>query len=138
MATVHRDLVFGGVFSLLRHQLPRLSPDYQRKTRSKKGTDFVSNLIAGMMATILSSPLNYVRNIHYSTSPSDIPQSTMVVLKDLWKESQKEGSAYRSFRFLQQRLRIGWGTARVGCGMAVGSKLYELCALSNSNSSSTS
>lgn len=137
MATVHRDLVFGGVFAILRHQiLPQIFPD-SRKQRNKKGTDFVNNLIAGSAATILSSPLNYVRNIHYSTSPSHSPQSTRVVLEELWKEACAEDSTYKTARFLQHRLRIGWGTARVGCGMAVGSKLYEVCAQSSSSSNAS-
>lgn len=127
MATVHRDLLFGGIFALLRHQvLPLFLPEHKRK-HNKKRTDFFSNLVAGTAATILSSPLNYVRNIHYSTSPSVAPEDSMTLLRNLWKESLKEGSRYKTFLFLQHRLRLGWGTARVGCGMAVGSKLYELC-----------
>jgi hypothetical protein len=78
-----------------------------------------------MLATILSSPLNYVRNVHYATEPSVKSKSTQRILKELWIESTKEGSIVRRMRFLQTKLRIGWGTARVGCGMAVGSKIYE-------------
>lgn len=127
-ATVHRDLVFGGVFALLRHQiLPRFFP-HSLKKRSKNETNFTSNLIAGGMATILSSPLNYVRNIHYATSPTMSPQTALQILRELWKESLKESNPFHTFRFLQHRLRIGWGTARVACGMAVGAKLYEVCA----------
>jgi hypothetical protein len=138
MATVHRDLVFGGVFSLLRHQiLPRFFP-HTKKKRNKNETYFTSNLLAGAMATILSSPLNYVRNIHYATPPTSSPQTVIKILEELWKESLKESSSFKSFRFLQHRLRIGWGTARVACGMAVGSKLYEVCAQTSLSIWSTS
>lgn len=127
MATVQRDLVFGGVFALLRHEiLPLFRPEKKRRLKQKTG--FVENLIAGMAATILSSPLNYVRNVHYATSPSDEPKTTLRILKELLEEARREPDRVTRLLFLQHRLRIGWGTARVGCGMAVGAKIYELCS----------
>lgn len=36
---------------------------------------------------------------------------------------------------MQGRLRIGWGTTRVGCGMAIGAKIYHICADSSTRNS---
>ena len=52
----------------------------------------------------------------------------------LSKEARSHTSAYRSeaftraghqLRFLQRKLAVGWGTARVAVGMAVASRIYE-------------
>ena len=97
-------------------------------TRKKKGS-LVNDLIAGTVATILSGPLNYVRNIHYATDPSIKPDSSMKILRDLVLRTMRENHNWFSrIHYLQQTLRIGWGTLRVGCGMAVGSYLYEYFA----------
>lgn len=134
MATVHRDLVFGGTFALLRHEvLPRLLQDDHHIAQShgitqdkKKSAEFFINLSAGMIATILSSPINYVRNIHYATAPTDATQTAYEILSDLWIRSKQEYPHWPDrWQFIQHRLRIGWGTARVGCGMAFGAMVYD-------------
>ena len=137
-ATISRDIIFGGVFALLRHEL-RIEVDkndpvpqdskFGHKKRNKK-YDFMINILAGCLATILSSPLNYVRNIHYATPPDAKVKSFRVILIELWKDSCAEPTRYLRVSFMLKRLRIGWGTARVGCGMAVGSYLYTLCSSS--------
>lgn len=91
------------------------------------------NLVSGMTATIVSSPINYVRNINYATPPSEAPKTALRILKDLVTEAAlREQSALERCHFVQSRLRIGWGTARVGCGMAIGAKLYDMCSKSMS------
>jgi len=81
-----------------------------------------SILFAGATATIASAPWNYARNIKYATPPGQPAPSIWCCFRDLFREARTADS---SLRFLQQRLRIGWGTARVACGMAVGFQLYE-------------
>ncbi len=39
----------------------------------------LSNMTAGLVATMLSSPLNYARNIKYATPPTQKPLSTLQV-----------------------------------------------------------
>lgn len=41
----------------------------------------------------------------------------------------RQDSSFDKASFLLSQLRIGWGTARVGCGMGVGAYLYSLCSL---------
>jgi len=85
---------------------------------------FVVDAIAAVLATIASGPMNYARNMIYSTPPGTAPKTSVQHLVILYKEVLNEGSLWCQGRVLQQRLRIGWGTARVAVGMAAGSHLY--------------
>lgn len=127
-ATVQRDLIFGGIFALFRHQvIPAVFPSLDTRKETKR-VHFVVNILAGSIATILSSPHNYVRNVHYATPPSQTPLPAYTILQSLVKDAIKQDSWFKSIRLLQNRLRLGWGTARVGCGMAFGAKIYEVLA----------
>ena len=127
-ATITRDLVFGGVFSLIRHELHQYIEGPRKEHRQPRDNDFTINLLSGCVATILSSPFNYIRNIHYATPPGVPHDKFIVVWMNLWREAQAEGTGLQRLSFILTRLRIGWGAARVGCGMAVGAYLYSLCA----------
>ncbi len=127
-ATVQRDLIFGGIFALFRHQvIPAVFPSLDTRKETKR-VHFVVNILAGSIATILSSPHNYVRNVHYATPPSQTPLPAYTILQSLVKDAIRQDSWFKSIRLLQNRLRLGWGTARVGCGMAFGAKIYEVLA----------
>ena len=103
-----------------------------------KTVDFVSSLLAGALGTVASSPFNFVRNIKYGWPASETPPSASHILSDLLAECRqraREGGWKQAAAHLQDRLRIGWGTARVAFGMAVGYEIYELtkAALDKSN-----
>lgn len=133
-ATISRDVLFGGAFAYFRHELPPLYSSAVRSNSSSIGMNasdyieqksFFTDLAAGLIATTISSPLNYVRNIHYSCPPDVKADSTGKVLRDLWHSAMAEKTAFLKFSYLQSRLRLGWGTARVGCGMALASQFYS-------------
>lgn len=130
-ATVLRDLVFGGVFSTLRHDV-LIKPKVDQHRKTKGGYDrfnaFIIDVMSAASATIISSPLNYVRDMHYSTPSDQKPRTIKKQLIALWEESLLEETRYKQIVLLQRKLRIGWGTGRVGCGMAVGSYLYSVCS----------
>ena len=109
---------------------------------------FVCNATGGAIATLGSSPFNYVRNIKFATPDSQTTASSMQIWKDLMKESKEEGikqrdlflsssssssrsgglqswALYHRLVFLEQRLVIGWGTARVAFGMGIGQLVFE-------------
>ena len=97
--------------------------------RRIESTRFLINMFSACTATILSSPFNYVRNIHYATPPDVQPQSFKYILYDLIHQANlKEITKYNQLKFVITRLRIGWGTARVGVGMAFGSEFYYFCS----------
>eukprot|EP00605_Chrysophyceae_sp_TOSAG23-4_P000844 GSChrysophyteH1.ASY1.ANO1.935.1 assembled CDS len=114
-ATISRDLVFGGVYGVLRHEMPIM-------VLSKPS--FISNLIAAMVATVLSSPWNYIRNVHYATPYGQAPELPFAIISKLWKSARKQRPLLQQIFHLQTQLRVGWGTARVGCGMAFSSQVY--------------
>eukprot|EP01035_Chromulina_nebulosa_P017486 gene17486-23039_t len=125
-ATITRDIIFGGTFALMRHELRLTSPNSTSHTKSKtKVYPFILDLISASTATLLSSPFNYVRNMHYATPLNEKPLSIKNHLFKLIKEAKLQKTTFAKVKFLQQRLRIGWGTARVGCGMAFGSYVYS-------------
>ena len=103
---------------------------FSRWSERHVGTiDFVSSLIAGALGTIASSPFNFVRNIKYGWPAKETPPTASVILSQLLQEAAKKGreeGAHSSLSYLQERLRIGWGTARVAVGMAIGYEIYEL------------
>ena len=116
--TVARDLVFGGTYTFLRIELQyrlQLGMEYQ----------YVANFIAATFATILSGPLNLARNIQYATSSRQVADSVRVVLAQFADEVFQRPSWYEKSRLVQNRLRIGWGTARVALGMTFGHYVYD-------------
>jgi hypothetical protein len=84
--------------------------------------DFSAALLAGGLATIASAPFNYVRNIKYGWHAAEVPDSGARILLDLMRDIR---SSSHPLKHTQERLRLGWGTARVAVGMAVGQWLYE-------------
>jgi hypothetical protein len=130
-ATIIRDILFGGSFSLLRHELlSSSSSSLINKSLSKQQEGFAINLISAMVATIISSPLNYVRNVHYSTPSNITPLSAYTILKNLSVEARNQSTILLQMHVIQSRFRIGWGTLRVGCGMAFSANIYSFCSKS--------
>ena len=126
-ATVTRDMVFGSTYEMLR--------SFMKTTAKKSGNnndtnpyylEFIYNASAAGIATIASSPFNYVRNMQYATPPNLNPSSMYDTLVKVWNESKNPQKPFLSrLGFFQQQFRIGWGTARVAVGMAVGQKLFD-------------
>ena len=103
---------------------------FSRWSDSHVGTiTFVSSLIAGALGTIASSPFNFVRNIKYGWPPNATPPPAAAILSQLREEAiakRQEEGLRSALSFVQERLRIGWGTARVAVGMAIGYEIYEV------------
>jgi len=115
VSTMFRDFVFGGLFSTMRntHQ--------PEETSSRR---FAINFASCAVATLFSSPWNFVRNMQYGTSTTMPVQGMGPILGALWVEAKAEPTLLRRASHLQQRLRIGWGTARVSVGMALVDLFY--------------
>ena len=145
--TVARDSVFGGTFSASRVWLGRAFD----LDDGAGVAGFGVSVGAGALACIVSSPFNYCRNMAYATPPGTVrapttlaslrmlAQETRRVQRDnsfartalegmVSKNSAANGSGagvWTSLVYLQGRLRVGWGTARVALGMATGFELYS-------------
>eukprot|EP00298_Acanthocystis_sp_HF-20_P007251 c16887_g1_i1.p1 GENE.c16887_g1_i1~~c16887_g1_i1.p1 ORF type:complete len:274 (+),score=97.60 c16887_g1_i1:23-844(+) len=123
-ATICRDMIWGGVYNLLRSEVfPNIHFQLQNKDQQLHWA-FFSNTIAALIATIIASPLNYVRNVHYGTHVSK-KKSIRDALNVLWTESKSAPSRLNYFR---KRFVIGWGTLRVGFGMGFASQVYDFCS----------
>ena len=53
-ATISRDIVFGGVFALMRFELHRSLDDSRHHDRKTNRNDFLINIFSGCFATLLS------------------------------------------------------------------------------------
>ena len=116
--TICRDVVFGGCYTWLRLQI-QVWFDLSLQDQWK------ANMMAATMATIVSGPFNYARNMQYSTPVRKEAPSISVVLKELIVETMQQSTRIQQIMFVTHRLRIGWGTARVALGMAFGHSVYD-------------
>lgn len=120
-ATMLRDMVFGSTYEVLRNLL-------YPGTREDKNSflESAANMASAGVATVTSGPFNYARTIQYATPPARKPPSIWRSLAEAWRQSrQHSGIAFGRLRFFQQQFRVGWGTARVAVGMAVGQKVFD-------------
>ncbi|CAD7974045.1 unnamed protein product [Amoebophrya sp. A25] len=108
-ATVCRDSVFGGVFTSLR--VLWQNEEYQLGV----------NFVAASLATICSGPLNYARNLQYAGQQGD-RRTIRSVMQELGQDARGGAAGLRA---LTLKLRIGWGSVRVGLGMASGNYFYR-------------
>ena len=92
--------------------------------------EFGASMAGGAAGTLASAPLNFVRNIQFATPAHETAPSTYQILADLMRECR---SKQAPFSYVQERLRIGWGTARV----AVGKSLRTICHTQSSTINST-
>ncbi|KTD44350.1 hypothetical protein [Legionella parisiensis] len=127
-ATMTRDMIFGSTYEMLRSLMKTTSKSSGNKASgaNQSYAEFLYNASAAAVATLASSPFNYVRNMQYATPPNLKPPSAGKVFIKVWYESETPQQSFLSrLSFFQQRFRIGWGTARVAVGMAVGQKLFD-------------
>ena len=118
-ATILRDLTFGGCYTFLRLEL------HYKINYITDENQWIANVIAASVATIISGPFNLVRNIQYSTKSRHVADSVVVVLQDFNTEISERQSILGKLKHIQNRLRLGWGTVRVAGGMAFGQILYD-------------
>ena len=89
------------------------------------GSTLGVNVLAGAFATVVSGPLNYARNMQYAAPMSSSSPSTLAAVDKLFRTAWKQPTWPAAAGYLQHRLRIGWGSARVAVGMAVGQALFD-------------
>jgi len=124
-ATIFRDAIFGLCFSF-------------RKTMRSPGQDerttFMGSMAFAALGTVLSSPFNYIRNVTYaSILATDAPTTRSLrslveaTLREFVADARKQDTGLKAAHFIQERLKLGWGTARVAVGMAMVDLMYRSC-----------
>lgn len=121
-ATVTRDTIFGSTYEVLRSIA---STQLKKHELLDANTKFIGNLTAASFATIASAPLNYVRTLQYDAPPEQKPPTAFTALRELMNEVKEKKTVAAKAMHIQQRFRLGWGTLRVGAGMAVGQKIFD-------------
>ena len=117
-ATMTRDVVFGSTYETLRTSLRKQNAHFE-------ANPLLCNILAGSLATLVSGPFNYVKNIQYSIAPGEKNPPMISLLNQFCVQLFEQKTHLERLSFFQQKLRIGWGTARVGVGMGVGQWIFD-------------
>jgi len=120
VVNVGRDTCFGLTYETTRHILGTWL------SRDSRSMDLAVNGVAAGLGTIISSPLNYARNLKYGVTPGHVVPSVRCLLSDLWQSIQKRETWREKIMLLQARLVLGWGTLRVAIGMALGQCIFDV------------
>ena len=135
-ATAVRDMTFGCVYEVGRVMVRKSAgkiwyaqedggPLNNGEEQKSETVAAFANMTAAAVATGLSAPFNYARNMKLATPATKTPPTTSAALRDLWKAAGHQPTLSTRLSFLQQRLRVGWGTARVAVGVALGQWLFD-------------
>ena len=114
LVTIKRDMLFGSIFGYL-----SFSHNKEKK--------FIFDAMYATIATTLSSPFNYIRVMKYKTE-CNVKTSSVVIFTDLIKSVKKECNKnilYQIIYTFHNKFNVGWGSIRVGCGMALSRQLFE-------------
>ena len=117
--TVARDGVFGVVYEVGRLELATVLG------RESPHVRVASDMTAAMVATVFSAPFNYVRSIqfaHLADCEPPLHRALVPQLGRLWANAKLKPSRWR---YIAQRLRLGWGTMRVAVGMGLGQFVFS-------------
>mmetsp|Transcript_27728 Transcript_27728/g.42438 ORF Transcript_27728/g.42438 Transcript_27728/m.42438 type:complete len:182 (+) Transcript_27728:122-667(+) len=88
---------------------------------------WIANASAAAIATVVSGPLNFARNVQYATKSRQERKSIGIILSKLVHHTLEQPTWMDKWTYVQNRLRIGWGTARVAVGVAFGHHVYDVC-----------
>lgn len=116
-ATVCREVTFGATFCALRHR-------NRNKTEDGRPSPWV-NFSSCFMATLASSPFNFARNMQYDLPLTQQTTKVPALLLGVWREIKSQPTFVQSLAHVQDRFRIGWGTARTSCGMMLTDIAYR-------------
>jgi len=95
--------------------------------KDEKVARFLVNATSCFVATSLSSPMNYSRNMQYACSTKKECPSILALLQNLKTKVFLEQSTFcKRLQSLQRHLRLGWGTTRVAIGMSLTELVYSI------------
>ena len=131
-ATMSRDALFGTCYKVTRDSLVPVfeeafdleNIEEDSKESRANLANFSASLTAAIPSTIISAPLNFVRNNHYRTPLGEKPQKVMKILKDVVGESSGKPIDFRASH-LAKRFMIGPGTVRVVSGVAIAQTVFD-------------
>ncbi len=127
--TIYRDMIFGSSYEVIRSVLHKMFLPERQGKKTQGGvltTDFACNTTSGIIATLLSSPHNYAKNMQYKALPHQPMPSVTEIFRSLYQESrQQSGSLLRQLTFFGLRFNPHWGMLRTGAGMGAGQAIFD-------------
>mmetsp|Transcript_5172 Transcript_5172/g.7581 ORF Transcript_5172/g.7581 Transcript_5172/m.7581 type:complete len:344 (-) Transcript_5172:472-1503(-) len=149
LPTLGRDIVFGGCYTFLRMQIrkqleqqqpenPHPHPHSNSNKQHHQQQQWIANASAAAIATVVSGPLNFARNVQYATKSRKERKSIICILSKLVNHTLEKPTWMEKWTYVQNRLRIGWGTARVAVGVAFGHHVYDVCMTTFHNTTASS
>eukprot|EP00042_Codosiga_hollandica_P027065 m.131918 g.131918 ORF g.131918 m.131918 type:complete len:288 (+) comp52371_c0_seq1:1009-1872(+) len=121
-ATVCRDSAFGLTYEITRSFIKQQAGVTPLSEGGSKLENFACDALGASLGTIMSSPLNYSRNLILATPHSERAPTIRDCLQRLLREMRAQPS---QLAYLESRLQLGWGTARVAFSMGVGQFIYQ-------------
>jgi hypothetical protein len=118
--TAMRDSVFS-VFYVVGK---RYSDEYSTDNKVR----FLTNSVVACVATIVTAPINYVRSMKYASGYKNWNPSPRHIFTQLFEFQTKYTGAkdiFPIFKYYSHRLALGWGTLRVGVGIASGQYIFD-------------
>lgn len=116
MNRIYRDSVFSTIYVMSRYYGRQYLED------SHSPWLFLSDNIAIICATIVSSPFNYSLNKMYAVKPHHPYPSTYSIFMGLYNHVKVQE---RPLYTLYRRLHIGVGVIRVSIGMSISHRMYD-------------
>ena len=123
--SIARDMIFGVTYEGLRGQRRPPPTSSPHALSLEKLGNFAKDWGAASVACVLSSPLNYCRNISYGAPPNSCPVRPFQLVKFMLMDAARGPSLISSWNRVNTKLNVGWGSLRVGAGMALGQFSFE-------------
>jgi len=117
LASINRDSLFTTIYTFTLPYTRRFSED--NESRFAK---FILNAASATVATLASSPFNYLRNVKYRDIPTGENRSSFVVIGNLIQHAYRDDSPVM---YIMRRFSVGWGTLRVSLGIGFGQLAYD-------------
>jgi hypothetical protein len=114
MSRIYRDSTFSCVYVMSHY--------YGKKQLGDTRWLFLSDNLAVMGATIISSPFNYTMNRMYAVKPYEQCPSTMTFLRKLYYGAIKQE---RPLVYVINRMHVGVGTVRISLGITISHRMYN-------------
>lgn len=123
-STFHRDSIFTTIYSFMKPHTKHIAKD--SNVSYPKALEFILNTTVTFVATVISSPLNYSRNMQYKAAMDMRSLGIIRTLRDLEQDVIKIKGFVGKFNCTMVRLGVGWGTLRTAVGTGCGQFIYDI------------
>lgn len=116
--------VFSGTYQVIRSSVNSMIITPQNQTSLYATVP--GNTVAAMVASVVASPLYYVRFMQQITEPAEQQRSMVDIVKSTWNEMPPKHKLLSRLSFLCTRLDFCPMALRAGLGVTVGQTIYDV------------